>query len=147
MKKILFVGVHNSGRSQMAEAWMNNLCGERFLAQSAGITPAASINPLVTKAMQEHGIDISGQKPRSVFDVYRSGETFAYIITVCDTESAERCPVFLALIRQLHWSFPDLSALSGSDEEKLSTIRTIRDSMRDRILSRCREDSKEEDFL
>jgi arsenate reductase (thioredoxin) len=147
MKKILFVGVHNSGRSQMAEAWMNNLCGERFLAQSAGITPAASVNPLVTKAMQEYGIDISGQKPRSVFDVYRSGETFSYIITVCDMESAERCPVFLGLIRQLHWSFPDPSALSGSDEEKLSTIRTIRDSMRERILSWCREDSEEEEFL
>jgi arsenate reductase len=147
MKKILFVCAHNSGRSQMAKAWMNHLCGDRFHAESAGINPAESINPLVIKAMQEEGIDISGGKPRSVFDVYKSGKVFSYIITVCDQESAEQCPVFLGLIRQLHWSFPDPSGLSGSDEEKIAVIRSIRDSIRDRIISWCRETSEAEKTL
>lgn len=145
MKKVLFVCVHNAARSQMAEAWMNHLCGDAFHAQSAGITPGASVNPLAVKVMQEAGIDISGRKPRSVFDVYKSGEVISYIITVCDQASAEQCPVFLGLIRQLHWSFPDPSSLSGTDEEKLHAIRAIRDSLRDRITSWCREMSAAEE--
>ena len=138
-KKVLFVCVHNTGRSQMAQAWMNHICPDLFEAQSAGITPARRINPLVVKVMQEVGIDLSGSRPRSVFDVYKSKEVFSYIITVCDQASAEKCPVFLGLIRQLHWSFPDPAALGGTDEEVLAGIRKIRDDIRDRITSWCRD--------
>ena len=147
MRKVLFVGVQNSGRSQMAEAWMNHLCSERFLAQSAGITPARVINPQVVKVMQESDLDISGKIPRSVFDVYKSGEMFSYIITVCDQASAEQCPVFLGLIKQLHWSFPEPSGITGTEEEILKGIRRIRDSIRDKILSWCGEVTEAEDLL
>jgi arsenate reductase len=147
MRKVLFVGVHNSGRSQMAEAWLNHLCNERFLAESAGITPARVINPQVVKVMQESDFDISGKIPRSVFDVYKSGEMFSYIITVCDQASAEQCPVFLGLIKQLHWSFPDPSKRTGTEEEILEGIRRIRDSIRDKILSWCGEVTETEDPL
>jgi arsenate reductase (thioredoxin) len=147
MRKVLFVCVHNSGRSQMAEAWLNHLCNERFLAESAGITPARSVNPQVVKVMQESDIDISGKIPRSVFDVYKSGEMFSYIITVCDQASAEQCPVFLGLIKQLHWSFPDPSKITGTEDEILEGVRWIRDSIRDKILSWCGEVTEAEDPL
>jgi arsenate reductase len=147
MRKVLFVCVHNSGRSQMAEAWLNHLCSERFLAESAGITPARAVNPQVVKVMQESDIDISGKIPRSVFDVYKSGEMFSYIITVCDQASAEQCPVFLGLIKQLHWSFPDPSKITGTEDEILAEIRRIRDSIRDKILSWCGEVTEAEDPL
>jgi len=138
-KKVLFVCVHNSGRSQMAQAWLNLVCPDLFEAQSAGITPSREINPLVVEVMSEVGVDLSGRRPRSVFDVYKSGEVFSYIITVCDEASAERCPVFLGLIRQLHWSFPDPAALRGTRDEIREGIRTIRDAIRDRIVAWCRE--------
>lgn len=145
MRKVLFVCGHNSGRSQMAQAWMNHLCPERFYAQSAGINPAASLNELVVEVMHEEGIDISRNRPRSVFDVYKSGETFSYIITVCDQASAEKCPVFLGLIRQMHWSFPDPSALAGTRDEKLEQTRRIRDSIREKVLAWCSQMSGAEE--
>lgn len=145
MRKVLFVCGHNSGRSQMAQAWMNHLCPERFYAQSAGINPAASLNELVVEVMHEEGIDISRNRPRSVFDVYKSGETFSYIITVCDQASAEKCPVFLGLIRQMHWSFPDPSALAGTRDEKVEQTRQIRDSIREKVLAWCSQMSGAEE--
>jgi arsenate reductase (thioredoxin) len=147
MRKVLFVCVHNSGRSQMAQGWMNHLCGDRFLAQSAGITPAKAVMPQVVKVMQDKGIDISNNKPRSVFDVYKTGETFSYIITVCDQASAEQCPVFLGLIKQIHWSFPDPSMLTGTEDEKIEHLSHIRDSIRDKILTWCSEVAESEETL
>src|SRR5205085_4369744 len=90
---VLFICIHNSARSQMAEAWLNQLCGESFAAESAGLEPG-TLNPLVVEAMGEVGIDISQKKTRAVFDVFKSGKLFASVITVCDETSAERCPIF-----------------------------------------------------
>ena len=92
-QRVLFVCIHNSARSQMAEAWMNHLCGDRYEAQSAGLEPGA-LNPLAVAVMKEVGIDISGKTTRSVFDVYKSGALFSYVITVCDESAAEACPIF-----------------------------------------------------
>ena len=127
----------------MAQAWMNHICPDLFEAQSAGIVPAGRVNPLVVQVMQEAGIDISDSRPRSVYDVYKSREVFSYIITVCDKASAEKCPVFLGLIRQVHWSFPDPAALSGTEDEILAGIREIRDAIRNRITSWCEEISSD----
>jgi arsenate reductase len=91
--KVLFICVHNSARSQMAEAWLNHICGEFFVARSAGLEPG-TLNPLAVKVMSEVGLDISNKKPQAVFEVFRSGQLFAYVITVCDEASAERCPIF-----------------------------------------------------
>jgi len=135
-EKILFVCVHNSARSQMAEAFMNSLCGDRFEAKSAGLEPGL-LNPLVVEAMAEIGIDISQNKTKSVFDLFRTGELFTRVVTVCDEASAERCPVFPGIAERLHWGFPDPSALSGANEERMAAVRKIRDDIKNRILAYC----------
>lgn len=122
----------------MAEAWLNQICGDSFAAESAGLEPG-TLNPLVVEAMQEAGIDISQKETRAVFDVFKSGKLFAYVITVCDETSAERCPIFPGVTKRLHWSFPDPSALVGSHELKLIEVRKIRDEIRDKIQAWCRE--------
>ena len=137
-KKVLFICVHNSARSQMAEAWLNHLCPDDFEGQSAGLEPG-TLNPFAVEAMREAGIDISAKKPRAVGDLLKSGERFSHIITVCDESSAERCPIFPGDATRLHWSFPDPSALTGTHEERLNGTRQIRDQIRDRIERWCAE--------
>lgn len=140
MKKqnVLFICVHNSARSQMADAWLNHLCGGVFSAQSAGLEPG-TLNPLAVEVMQEAGIDIAQKKTQSVFDVFKSGKLFAYVITVCDESNAEKCPIFPGPTKRLHWSFPDPSQVAGSDAAKLEQVRMIRDQIRDKIDNWCAE--------
>jgi len=135
---VLFICVHNSARSQMAEVWLNHICGDSFAAESAGLEPG-TLNPLVGEAMQEAGIDISKKETRVVFDVFKSGKLFSYVITVCDETSAEKCPIFAGVTKRLHWSFPDPSTLVGSRENKLAEVRKIRDEIRRKIESWCEE--------
>jgi arsenate reductase len=135
---VLFICIHNSARSQMAEAWLNQICGDFFAAESAGLEPG-TLNPLVVEVMQEVGIDISHKKTQAVFDVFKSGKLFAYVITVCDETSAEKCPIFPGITKRLHWSFPDPSTLVGSREQKLAEVRKIRDEIRDKIQAWCEE--------
>lgn len=130
--KVLFVCIHNSARSQMAEAFLNTLYGDRFEAMSAGLEPGV-LNPYVVRAMQEVGIDISGASTKSVFDLYKAGKVYSYVITVCDREAAERCPIFPGVTRRLHWGFPDPSHAQGDDEEKMAMVRTVRDAIRRQI--------------
>ncbi|MCM2356582.1 MAG: arsenate reductase ArsC [Geobacteraceae bacterium] len=130
--RVLFVCVHNSARSQMAEAFLNNLPGERFEARSAGLEPG-QLNPYAVRVMEEAGIDISRNMTKDVFALYRKGELFNYVIAVCDEANAERCPIFPGHARRLNWSFADPSAVAGTDEEKLQGARRIRDQIRERI--------------
>ncbi len=131
-KKVLFVCVHNSARSQMAEAFLQQLAGDRFKAVSAGIEPG-KINPLVVDVLQEVGIDISQHGVNSVFDLFKQGRLFQYVITVCDESSGERCPIFPGIITRLHWSFDDPSRFEGCHEEKLAMTRVVRDQIREKI--------------
>jgi arsenate reductase (thioredoxin) len=133
-EKVLFVCIHNSARSQMAEAWLNHLYGERFEAHSAGLA-AGKLNPLAVAVMKEAGIDISSKKTQTVFSLFNKGELFSYVITVCDEASAEQCPVFPGHAKRLHWSFPDPSQLTGTEEEQLTKVRIIRDDIRAAIES------------
>lgn len=135
-EKVLFICVHNSARSQMAEALFNLICGDEFEAQSAGLTPG-TLNPLAVEVMREIGIDISGKKTRSAFDVLKSGQTFAYVITVCDETSAEQCPVFPGVTKRLHWGFPDPSTFEGTWDERLEKTRTVRDKIKAHIKEWC----------
>jgi arsenate reductase len=137
-KKVLFICIQNSARSQMAEAFLNLICPDYFEAHSAGLEPGA-LNPLAVQAMKEIGIDISQKKTQSVFDVFKSGQFFPYVITVCDESSAERCPIFPGVTKRLHWSFPDPAALTGSHQERLDGVRKIRDQIRARIEVWCDE--------
>jgi len=136
-QKVLFVCVHNSARSQMAEAWLNHLCGDLFEAESAGLEPG-TLNPLAIEVMKELGIDISHKKPRSVFDLVKTGRLFSYVVTVCDEASAERCPVFVVVTKRLHWSFPDPATVTGTTEEKLEKVRKIRDEIKSSVEAWCR---------
>jgi arsenate reductase len=131
--RILFICIHNSARSQMAEAWLNAICGEEFEAHSAGLEAGT------VEAMAEVGIDISGKDTQRVFDLWKSGPVFAYVVTVCDESSAEQCPIFPGPTKRLHWSFPDPSALTGTAEEKLAGMRKVRDQIRARIEAWCQE--------
>ncbi len=135
---VLFICIHNSARSQMAEAWLNHVCRDFFAAESAGLEPG-TLNPLVVEAMQEVGIDISQKKTRAVFDVFKAGKLFSYVITVCDETSAERCPVFAGVTKRLHWGFADPSALTGTADEKMAGVRRIRDEIRAKIEEWCEQ--------
>jgi len=137
-KNVLFVCIHNSARSQMAEALLNEVCGEEFQAYSAGLEPG-KLNPIVVKAMGELGIDISRNETKAVFDMVKSGKSFAYVITVCDEASAERCPIFPGVTSRLHWSFSDPSSFHGTEEERLARTREVRDSIRAKIEQWCSE--------
>jgi len=122
----------------MAEAFLNQICREEFEAHSAGLEPG-KLNPIVVEAMQEIGIDISGKPTKAVFDMFKSGKMFAYVITVCDEASAERCPIFPGITKRLHWSFPDPSAIQGTHEEKLARTCEIRDQIKAKIEAWCSE--------
>jgi arsenate reductase len=117
----------------MAEAYLNKFGGEKFTAESAGLEPGV-LNPLVVKVMAEDGIDISGNKTKSVFDFYKQGKLFSYVVAVCDAEAAERCPIFPGTGQKLHWPFNDPSKAEGTEEEKLAKIRGIRDSIRSEVI-------------
>ncbi|MCX8058010.1 MAG: arsenate reductase ArsC [Spirochaetes bacterium] len=139
--KVLFVCVHNSARSQMAEKFLNELGKEFFEAESAGIEPG-QLNPYVVKAMNEIGYDISQNKTKSVFELYKSGKTYNFVITVCDPEAAEKCPIFPGNVKRLHWSFQDPSSFIGSEEEKLQFTRKIRDQIKEKIIEFINEYKK-----
>ena len=132
--RVLFVCIHNSARSQMAEAYLNKIAGDRFAAESAGIEPGI-LNPVVVESMKQDGIDISGNKTKSVFDFYKEGRIFDYVITVCDKEAAERCPLFIGVTQRLHWSFPDPSKFEGTADEKVEKTGKIRDEIKEKISS------------
>jgi arsenate reductase len=137
-KKVLFICVHNSARSQMAAALLNKRCGEFFEAQSAGLEPG-TLNPLAVEVLREMEIDISKNKTQAVFDVFKSGELFAYVITVCDESEAAACPIFPGVTTRLHWSFPDPSKFPGSLEEKLERTRKVRDKIDNQVRRFCAE--------
>src|SRR5438309_8635879 len=137
-QKVLFICVHNSARSQMAEAFLNEICGDHFEAHSAGLEPGR-LNPVAVEAMREIGIDISQNQTQSVFDVFKSGELFAYVITVCDESSAKGCPIFPGVTTRLHWSFPDPSKATGTLEQKMNETRHVRDKIDNQIRQFCAE--------
>jgi arsenate reductase (thioredoxin) len=137
-KKVLFICVHNSARSQMAAAWLNDICGDYFEADSAGLEPG-QLNPLAVQVMDEVGIDISNNKTQAVFDVFKKGDLFTYVIAVCDESEAAGCPIFAGVTERLHWSFPDPSKLGGTQWERLEGTRKIRDDIRARIEAWCEE--------
>jgi arsenate reductase len=131
--KVLFVCVHNSARSQMAEAFLKHYGENRFEAESAGFEPT-DLNPLAVEVMKEEGIDISSQKAKRVVDLLKAGKLYNYVITVCDESSAQACPVFPGVTKRLHWSLEDPSAFTGSHEKKIVKTRDVRDKIKAKVL-------------
>jgi Protein-tyrosine-phosphatase len=129
---VLFLCVHNSARSQMAEAFLNQMAGEIFSAESAGLEPG-TLNPFVVEAMQETGIDISGKQTRSAFDLFKQGRMFQFVITVCDAANAERCPLFPGVTKRISWSFEDPASFKGTHKEILAKTRLVRDKIKSKV--------------
>jgi arsenate reductase (thioredoxin) len=131
-QRVLFICVHNSGRSQMAEAFLNHKAGDRFHAESAGLEPT-SINPLVVEVMRERGIDLASKETRSVFQCYREGNLYDWVVTVCRESLESKCPIFPGIVHRLRWEFDDPESASGSSEEKLAFVRSIRNAIEQRV--------------
>jgi len=125
----LFICVHNSARSQMAEAYVRLLSNGEIQVESAGFEPTA-INPLVIDAMKEEGIDLTNKKTQSVFDLFKQGKAYRFVITVCDESEGGQCPIFPGVTHRLHLPFPDPATLTGTYEEKLAKVRDIRDGIK-----------------
>jgi arsenate reductase len=127
MKRVLFLCSHNAARSQMAEGFLRAYAGDRFAVESAG-TKATTLHPLAVRAMREVGIDISGQRSKSVDDV---GEGWEVVVTVCDA----KCPIPPRSGLKLRWSFPDPALAGGDEVERLAAFRTVRDGLQKRVRS------------
>lgn len=124
-KRVLILCTGNSARSQMAEGMLRHIADETFEVESAGVQPS-NVRPEAIEAMSEIGIDISTHRSKSVDEF--TDQQFDYIITVCDN-ARESCPVFPGGAQRIHWSFDDPAAVKGSDEERLSAFRTVRDQI------------------
>lgn len=129
MQKVLFVCQHNSGRSVMAEAFLNALSDGAFEAESAGLEPG-QVNPLVVTAMAEVGIDVSKHVSQAAFDLFKAGKLYTHVITVCDAETDAKCPIFPGVAYRKNWPFPDPAAATGTHEEKLEQVRNVRDQVK-----------------
>jgi arsenate reductase len=116
----------------MAEAILSQLAGDKFEVESAGLEPG-TLNPIVVESMKEIEIDISGNQTKSVFDFFKQGRMYSYVITVCDETAAEGCPIFPGICKRLHWSFPDPSKIEGTFEYKLRETGKIRDQIKNKI--------------
>lgn len=115
----------------MAEGWLRYLAWDRYEAYSAG-TEATGVRPEAVAVMQEAGVDISSQTSKTLAQYI--GQPFDYVVTVCD-QAAEACPAFPGSGQRLHWSLPDPSAAGGTDQERLTVFRQVRDRIRERIES------------
>jgi arsenate reductase len=131
--RVLFICGHNSGRSQMAEAFLDEMAGYRIHVESAGLKPRP-VNPLVVEVMEEIGFGLSKAKSDSVFDFFKEGRLYDYVITVCDETAAGQCPVFPGITKRFHWPFTDPEALTGTHDEKLEALRGIRDQIREKVI-------------
>lgn len=128
MQKVLFLCKNNSCRSQMAEGILRSLAPESFEAFSAGSEPTC-VHPMAIDVMRELGIDISGQRSKSV-SVFEGG-SFDFVITVC---GGDACPFFTGEIGlSVDWSFEDPAEASGTDDEVLGVFRKVRDEIVDGV--------------
>ena len=128
---MLVICVHNSARSQMAAAFLEDALGDRFNVESAGLEPG-TLNPYAVRAMKEIGIDISGNKTQSAFDKFKEGKLYAFVMIVCSEAEAAGCPIFPDTSVKLYWPFPDPSKAEGSDAEIMDGVRDIRDQIKNK---------------
>ena len=129
-QRVLVLCTGNSARSQMAEGLLRHEAGDRFEVFSAGTKPSF-VRPEAISVMNEIGIDISGQRSKSVDEFV--GQELDYVITVCDN-AKESCPIFPASAKRLHWPFEDPASAQGSDDERKAVFRKVRDQIHGRIM-------------
>ncbi len=127
MTRILFLCVHNSARSQLAEGILRALAGDRIDVFSAGSEPS-TVHPLAIQVLRERGIDASPHRSKSVAEF--ANDQFDYVITLC---AEEVCPVFLNASQKLHWALSDPAAVSGNNETRLAAFRQTADDLERRL--------------
>lgn len=140
MVKVLFVCVHNSARSQMAETFLNDFGKGLFHAESAGIEKGV-LNPYVVKVMNEIGYDISNNETNRVFDFFKQGRSYTFVIKVCDEMNGQKCPIFPNALKDVYWNISDPSAILGDEAHILEKTREIRDQIKSFVLSFIEENS------
>jgi len=128
-RRVLFLCTHNSARSQMAEAILRELGGNRVEVASAG-TEATRVHPLAIREMAERGLDISGQRSKPMDELV--GERFDYVVTVCDN-ARESCPVFPGDPERIHWSIPDPAAVEGQEKQRRDAFKRAANELTTRI--------------
>ena len=130
MKRVLFICTKNSARSQMAEGLVKHDLAGEFQAFSAGTDPS-DVHPVAVAVMGELGIDISHHWSKAMDEF--ANEKFDYVITLCD-QANESCPVFFGGTQRLHMGFDNPAAVPGSEAEKLSAFRKVRDQIREKVV-------------
>ncbi len=134
LKKVLFVCIHNSARSQIAEALLLKYGNDKFDAYSAGIE-AGQLNPYAVRVLlEDEGVDISNNQTKSAIDFYNQGKLFNYVVTVCDQVSAQKCPIFPGVRTRIMMSFEDPMSFSGSDEEIMNKVREVKEKIKAEVL-------------
>lgn len=134
-KKVLFVCIQNSARSQMAEALLKKYGNGLFDVESAGFEPS-TINPLAIEILQkEENIDISKNTADSLFEFFKQGRRYNFVITVCDEGHAQKCPIFPGLKYRLHWSFEDPALVQGTVTQKYDKVKEIYKSIKEEVLT------------
>ncbi len=137
-KKVLFLCIHNSARSQMAEEFLRKLGGNQFDVESAGFHPS-TINPLVVLVMKEEEIDLTEKKTQSVFSLVKSQKFYGYVITVCNKAKESECPTFPGMPKRIHWDIENPEDFIGTQEEKLNKLRQLRDSIKQLVVEFIKE--------
>lgn len=127
--RVLILCTHNSSRSQMAEGLLRHLADGHMQVESAGSQPS-QVNPFAIQAMDLRGVDIRSHTSKSPTEFL--GQPFDVVMTVCDN-AAETCPVFPGKAERVHWSFPDPSAVTGSETEKLAAFVSVRDAIEQKL--------------
>ena len=130
--KVLFICIHNSARSQMAEEFLRLLGGENFEVESAGFEPT-EVNPLVIQTMKEVGIDLTGKKTQGVFNLFKEGKFFGFVITVCSKANELDCPIFPGCPKRIHWDLENPEDFIGTEEEKVEMVRELRDKIKEKV--------------
>lgn len=131
-RRVLFICVHNSARSQMAEGYLKHFAGDKFEVESAGVSPGV-LNPMAVAAMKDDGIDISQNKTKSIQSLYKQHRHYSYVIAVCSEEVRKQCPVFPGNGQYFHWTVPDPSSIPTNDVDSLAKTKYIRDEIKDHI--------------
>lgn len=129
-KRVLFLCTGNSCRSHMGEGLLREVFGEQFESLSAGANPAGYVHPLAIQVMNEIGIDIENQTSQSINDFLPPhGEPPDLIISVCSSAD-KKCPIFPGNVERLHWPFDDPAHAEGSEVERLTIFRHVRDAIK-----------------
>jgi arsenate reductase len=131
-RKVLFICVQNSARSQMAEELLKKMAGELFEVESAGLEPSV-LNPFTIEVMKEEGIDLSNKGTYDAFEFFKEGKQYDYVIIVCGGDAEEKCPTYPGARERLVWPFRDPAHAEGSDAEKLKIFRETRDSIKRKL--------------